>query len=152
EKPRDLSHKVAVSRVAYSPDGRYLASGCQDGDVTVWDRRTGQPLHIWKGGPEAHHAHVRGIAFSADSRYLATGGADGRILVWDLGTGTRRTFEGHADTITQLAFRPDGLQLASAAEDGTVRLWDLQTGNAVRTFREHQNPVRGLGFSADGQV
>jgi eukaryotic-like serine/threonine-protein kinase len=154
EKPRDLPHEVAVGRVAYSPDGRYLASVCRDGIVRVWERRSGQQLPSWKGGPEAHQAHVRGrgIAFSADSRYLATGGADGRILVLDLDAGTGRIFEGHADTITQLAFRPDGLHLASAGEDGTVRLWDLKTGNAVRTFADHQSAVRGLAFSAEGQV
>jgi WD40 repeat protein/serine/threonine protein kinase len=153
EKPRDLPHAVAVLRVAYSPDGRYLASGCLDGSVTVWDRRTGQRLHSWKRGPEAHHAHIYGIAFSPDSRHLATGGTDHRILVWDLDAGTlRHRFEGHRQTITQLAFRPDGRHLASASEDGTVRLWDLKTGQEGLIFDEHQDAVRGLAFSGEGRL
>src|SRR5262249_37568226 len=124
EKPRDLPHAVAVMCVAYSPNGRYLASGCTDGSVTVWDRRTGARLHSWKGAPDAHHAHIYGIAFSPDSRYLATGGNDRRILVWDVDAGAlRRCFEGHTQKITQLAFRPESRHLASASEDGTVRLW-----------------------------
>ncbi len=153
EEPRDLPHAVAVLRVAYSPDGRYLASGCLDGTVTVWGRRTGQRLHCWKRGPDAHTAHIYGLAFSPDSRYLATGGNDRRILVWDLDGGTlRHRFEGHTHPITQLAFRPDGRHLASASEDGTVRLWDLKTGQEGIIFHEHRDAVRGLAFSAEGRL
>src|SRR4029434_10071220 len=117
EKPRDLPHEKAVGCVAYSSDGRYLACGCVDGILTVWERRTGQQLHSWKGGAEEHETHVYGIAFSPDSRHLAAGGSDRRIRVWDLDTGTGRSFEGHADRVTRLAFRPDGRHLASASED-----------------------------------
>jgi WD40 repeat protein/serine/threonine protein kinase len=152
DKPRELPHAVAVMCVAYSPDGRYLASACVDGSVRVWDRRTGQQLPSGPGGPEAHNAHVFGIAFSPDSRYLATGGNDRRILVRELDGTVRHCFEGHEDTITQLAFGPDGRHLASASKDGTVRLWDLKTGQEGLTFREHQVAVRGLAFSAEGQL
>jgi eukaryotic-like serine/threonine-protein kinase len=152
EEPRDLPHPTAVIRVAYSPDRRYLASGCLDGSVTVWDRRTLQRLPLERG-PEAHNAHIYGLAFSPDSRYLAAGGKERRILVWDLDARKlRHCFEGHAQTITQLAFRPDGRHLASASEDGTVRLWDLKTGQEGLTFREHQYAVRGLAFSAEGEL
>ncbi|HMF13723.1 MAG TPA: serine/threonine-protein kinase, partial [Gemmataceae bacterium] len=152
EKPRDLSHTLSVSSVAYSPDGHFLASGCVDGVLTVWDRRTKQPFRGWEGGPQSHHAHIRAIAFSPDSRYLATGGADRSIVVWDLDTDTQRRFEGHADTINQLAFLADGRHLASAGEDGTVRLWDLKSSKEVHAFREHKGAVRGLAFSAEGKV
>jgi WD40 repeat protein/serine/threonine protein kinase len=148
EQPRDLPHAKAVICVAYSPDGRYLATGCVHGAVTVWDRRTGQQL----ARPEAHDAHVYRIAFSPDSRYLVTGDRDGRILVWDLDASTLwRRFAEHTSTITQLAFHPDGRHLASASEDGTVRFWDMTSGQVGLTL-EHQEPVRGLAFSAEGQL
>jgi WD40 repeat protein len=152
EKPRDLlPHEVAVLRVAYSPDGRYLASGCLDGSVTVWDRRTGQRLPSWKGGPEAQHAHIYGLAFSPDSRYLAAGGNDRRILVWDLDARTLwHGFEGHKQTITQLAFHPDGRHLASASEDGTYGSGTCRPQEGL-TFREHQEAVRAW-LSAEAAI
>src|SRR5207244_8258581 len=77
EDPRQLPHADAVQRVAYSPDGRFLALGGLDGTFAVWDTRTWKPVHTWKG----HADHVYGLAFSPDGNYLATGGNDtqGRV-------------------------------------------------------------------------
>jgi len=149
EKPRELPHSDVVLSMAYSSDGRYLATGSQDGTVMVWDRRTWQPVHTWK---EGHSRHVYGVAFDPSGRYLATGGADTRVLVWDLSTGmVLHTLRGHAGTINQLAFGPDGPRLASASEDGTVRVWDFQTGEESFVFRGHPDAVRGVAFHAEGR-
>jgi WD40 repeat protein len=150
EEPRELPHSDVVLSTAYSPDGRYLATGSQDGAVTVWGRRTWQPVHTWK---EGHAHHVYAVAFDPTGRYLASGGADTRVVVWDLGTGgVLHTLRGHAGKVNHLAFGPDGRRLASAGEDGTVRVWDLPTGQASLVFREHPDAVRGLAFDADGRA
>jgi WD40 repeat protein len=146
-----LRHETLVIRVAFSPDGRHLASGDLDGNVTVWDARTGDEVRILR----AHDRRVWALAFSPEGQYLATGGReDRRVKVWDVSTGQLlHDLANHTDGIQGLVFSPDGKRLGSASVDRTVRLWDLSSGQEVLIFREHSQPlaINGLAFGADGQ-
>jgi WD40 repeat protein len=156
-----VTYKGNVGRInslAYSPDGKRLASaagggpGNRDGEIKVWDAETGQELHTLPGsGPS--------VAFSPDGRRIAGTGkqpivrygptGSGEVKVWDAETGRELlTLQGHTSYVLNVAFSPDGQRLASGGFfDPTVRVWDAQTGQQLLVLKGRG---RDLAFSRDG--
>src|SRR2546421_273917 len=120
-------HLDWVSAVAFSPDGKLLASASNDRTIRLWNTATGAASQTLEG----HSNHVNAIAFSPDGKVLASASNDKTVRLWAAGIGTVcQILKGHFDWVNAVAFSPDGKLLASASNDKTVRLWDAGTGAA----------------------
>jgi RNA polymerase sigma factor (sigma-70 family) len=168
------AHRNSVNAVAFSPDGKSLASGSMDATLKIWDVATSEE----KRTVQCPNIYVVAVAFSPDGATLAAAGGAapaafdrtirwsfdevpkderylreiGEIKLWDVATGTeRRIYQGDTGRVNSIAFRPDGAVLAAGLREGTIRLWDVATGRERACFPGN-GQVKAVAFSPDGKA
>ena len=138
-----------IHAVAFSPDGKLLATGDMQGEVHVYQVADLKQQLTLRG----HRNWIASVAFSLDGQTLCSSSKDGTMYVWDVRTGQALTTWIEYDrTIASVGLSPDGQTLASGSWDGTVKLWSVNTGNCEKTLLGHKSFVRVVMFSPDGQM
>jgi len=134
-----------VSAVAFSPDGKRIASGRTDHTAEVWDAKSGKKLLTLSCGGQ-----VNSVAFSPDGRRIVTGSTDETAKVWDAQSGEELlTLKGHSYSVNSVAFSPDGRRIVTGSTDETAKVWDAQSGEELLTV-SLRDQVNSVAFSADG--
>jgi RNA polymerase sigma factor (sigma-70 family) len=143
-----LRHRNCLRSVAFTPDGKLLASAGWDPVIRFWDPQTGKEVRQVLA-PE--HG-VDGIAFARDGKLLAGAGMDGAVLLWDAATGREvRRLEGHRRQVKGIAFSPKGDRLLSG-DAAVARLWDVDTGKVLHVLDVGEGGVGVAGYSPDGRL
>ncbi len=155
-------HTGGATSVAFSPNGRLLAVGCNDGSAKLWDTATGKELRQW----QAHDGTYCRVAFSPDGKTIATGAgtkftgeSDLKIRLWDARSGKEiGSLAGHQGGINAIAFSPNGKLLLSGGnpilggQPGEARVWDLAAMKEIESLGGHKDSVVAVSFSPDGKT
>jgi tetratricopeptide (TPR) repeat protein len=143
-----LHHDSQVGAVAFSPDGRLLATGSQDGYIRLWEVAGRQLFRP----PLKSSNMVLEVAFSPDGKLLADGTGSWLSHVFEVTTGQLLHYFYCDDWVPAVAFGPDGKILATAPENGMVLLWDTATEQQLGPPLQHEEPVWVMSFSPDGNI
>lgn len=148
--PQELSeHTGDVWSVAFSPDGKTLASGSSDGTARLWDVFTGEEIAVFS----VETGEVSGVAFSPDGKFLLMAVTDKTARLWDVVTGQEvKVFSGHTGSVDSVGFSPDGKTIiTNGSSDLTARLWDVASGETLQIFTGHTDLVIRAAYSPDGK-
>ncbi|MEH2226107.1 nSTAND1 domain-containing NTPase [Nostoc sp.] len=141
-------HSRPVNSIAYSPNGKQLASASADNTIKIWDVSNGQLLKTLTG----HSSPLNSVTYSPNGQQLASASADNTIKIWDVSSGQLlKTLTGHSSPVNSVAYSPNGKQLASASADNTIKIWDVSSGQLLNTLRGHSSPVNSIAYNPNGK-
>ncbi|MBE9104067.1 hypothetical protein IQ229_03640 [Nostoc cf. edaphicum LEGE 07299] len=138
-----------IFSVAFSPNGKLLATGDTNGEIRLYEVANSQQLLICKG----HGGWVWSVSFSPDGQVLASGSNDQTIKLWDTNNGQCiKTLEGHSGAVRSVTFSSDSQVIASGSDDQTVKLWNTTTGKCLKTLQEVGCSVWSVAFSPKNYI
>ncbi|MEA5515388.1 NB-ARC domain-containing protein [Nodularia sp. UHCC 0506] len=151
----DLSKSVfakqltSILSLAFSHNGKLLATGDVNGEIHLWQIDNGQAVLRCKG----HAGWVHSISFSPDGKMLCSASSDHTVKLWDVFDGScLKTLTGHHQRVRSVAFSPDGKIIASGSSDATIRFWYTNSGECFQVLSGHENFVWSVAFSPDGRM
>ena len=137
-----------ILSVAFSPNGRLLASGDTQGNIYLRQMPSGQIVKIYP----THQAWVQEIAFNPDNQTLASASRDCTVKLWAIPTGQCLYTFKHDEIAGCIAWHPDGAMLASVGFDQTLRVWNSQTGECLKVLRGNTPQIASVAWSPDGKL
>jgi WD40 repeat protein len=150
-----ISLENEVRSCTYSPDGKWLAIGDDQGYIHLYDARKGSlviKLENWSLG-QLQANPINSLCFSRDSQILAVGSGDGLCRIWDVNSMKKlNTLKGHNKPIYSVCFGMDDQILASGSSDKTIRLWDISSDKEPQVLKGHTECVHSISFSSDGKT
>ncbi|QRV74307.1 transcriptional repressor rco-1 [Ceratobasidium sp. AG-Ba] len=149
--PTCEAQDLYVRSVCFSPDGSYIATGAEDGPVRVWDTKTKQIHHYFRG----HTSDVYSLSFSPDGRTIFSGSGDATIRIWDIETKESRVLkiiepDEIKAGITSMAVSHSLNLIATGSLDAIIRIWDIQSGSLIERLRGHGDCVYSIAFIPGG--
>ncbi len=146
-------HSGKLSSVAFSPDGKHVATGSSDRSVRIWDAATAEFIRQLNG----HVGSVNSVSFSAQGDRLVSGSEDGRVVVWNASTWEKEfVFDQHASPVSSAVFDPQSDEVASgtfnSSGPGEILIWDSRIGEVRLTLKGHGQRITGLAYSPDGKL
>ena len=129
--------KDAIFSVTFSPDDKFVLTGCANHKAILWDVETGKAIKSFIGNTKDDL--LDSVAFSPDGRTVLTSGSDKIIRLWDIASGQEiLKFTGHTAWVNSVSFSPDGKYVVSGSWDGKIKLWDVSTATEVGPFKENK--------------
>jgi WD40 repeat protein len=144
-------HTEPVYSVAFTPDGKYLATGSFDNTIKLWEVATGKEAKNY-GGPTGHQKMVMCVAISPDGQLLASGSLDNTLKIWDVPLVAPSRILPASEAVHAVALSPDGTKLAFGSKDGQVKLVNAADSKELFKLEGHAGPVTGVAFSPNGQT
>ena len=152
ESGKPVSHRpkqTGVVAIAFSPDGKLVATGSVDKSARLWDVASGNQV----GTSLMHGGTVIAVTFSPDGKLVATGSEDKSARLWDVASSNQvGTSLMHGGTVIAVTFSPDGKLVATGSEDKTARLWEVRGGKALGKPFMHRKPVTDIAISPNGKL
>ena len=143
-----FGHSTQIYRLAFSPDGKIVATASWDRTIKLWNAMDGKLIRTLNG---KHDSFILGLSFSPDGKMLVSSGQDKTVRLWSVNGKLLHILVDHQESPTDVVFSSDGKIIASASGDQTIKLWNTN-GMLLRTLRGHNDSVYGVSFSPDGKT
>jgi eukaryotic-like serine/threonine-protein kinase len=141
-------HSRKVNFIAWSPDGKQIATASSDKSIHICDASIGRNISTYSG----HSGPVNAIAWSTDGRFLGSASADRTVAVWDVATGAKvGSYRGHSKSVKTLIWLPDKIHIASYSDDKTIHIWDVTNGKMAHVYDRLPLEMKLMALSPDAQ-